>query len=89
MAILAAVLGWALLGLAAILANLAANLGDELRRYERRPVAMRRFATQPIESYRPEGWSILSRLRWRLYGAYVCGVIGILLTLYSCPKLGQ
>jgi hypothetical protein len=83
MMMLAGVLGWSLLGLAAVLANLAANLGDELRQYARHKVEMRRYATQPIEAYRPEGWLILVRVRRRLYGAYICGVIGILLVLYS------
>jgi hypothetical protein len=46
-----------------------------------------RFVTESFGSYRPEGWPLLTRLRFHVAALYLFAIVGVCLLMYGCPDV--
>jgi hypothetical protein len=64
-----------------------ASIDARLKTFEVEDVAISRWVTSSFRSYRPEGWPLLTRLRFRLGATYLVALVGVALFMYGCPAL--
>jgi hypothetical protein len=84
---IAVVVGLLCAGTCFLLASRAASIDEQLKEFETEKVTVSRWVTESFGSYRPEGWPLLTRLRFYLGATYLLGIAGVCLLMYGCPGM--
>jgi hypothetical protein len=79
--------GLVCVAMAGVLGRRIASIDVQLKAYETEKVPVSRFVTESFGSYRPEGWPLLTRLRFHVAALYLFAIVGVCLLMYGCPDV--